>query len=40
LTGSLRSQIDIGADTQFNGATKNVSMGRMKSMQWGGLKNV
>ena len=33
-------QIYIGADSQLNGATQNVSVGRMKSIQRGGFKNV
>jgi uncharacterized protein YfiM (DUF2279 family) len=35
-----RPKIYIGADSQLNGATKYVSMGRMKSIQLGGFKNV
>ena len=34
------SQIYIGAGSQLNGTAKNVSMGRMKSIQLGGIKNV
>ena len=33
----LITQIYIGADSQLNGATKNASMGRMKSIQLGGF---
>jgi hypothetical protein len=37
---SSEPQIYIGADSQLNGATKNVSMGRMKSIQWGVFRSV
>jgi hypothetical protein len=33
-------QIYIEVDSQLNGATKNISMGRMKGIQLGGFKNV
>ena len=36
----LNSQIYIGADSQLNGSTKNVSMGQMKSIQLGGISEV
>ena len=37
---SSEPQIYIGADSQLNGATKNVSMGWMKCIQWGGFRSV
>ena len=40
LSQLLFIQIYIGADSQLNGTTKIVSMGRMKSIQLGGFKTV